>query len=153
MEKLASSRLTGSQHCVIQALIRKTFGWQKAQDQISGSQLAKETGIDRTRIVKIVTHLTELKIIYKISQKKQPNLLSINLNTEGWLCGDRISVSHDTTQDSDPQVTNPQNAVQIKASSSEVTHTNNIEIYTPVTQSFLDEIRNKHDFLQGGQHE
>lgn len=152
IEKLASSRLTGSQHSIVQAIIRKTYGYQKSHDHISGSQLATLTGFSRTYVVRILSQLCKLKIITKYPASPA-NTLCINLNTSTWQCSDRISVPQDTTQDSDPQVTRSENTVQITASSSEDTHKNNIEIYEPVDQAFLNEIRSRHDFLQGGQHE
>lgn len=147
IDKLASSRLTGSQHNIIQAVIRKTYGYQKPLDHISGSQLAIITGFSRTYVVRVLSQLCKLKIIIKYPASPA-NTLCINLNTETWLCSDRISIPQDTTKDSDLLATGTENIVQITTSNSEGTHKNNIEIYKPIDQSVFDEIRSKHDFLQ-----
>jgi phage replication O-like protein O len=50
---------------VVNAIIRKTIGWNKAYDQISISQFEKITRLDRTTICRSIKSLEEKKIIVR----------------------------------------------------------------------------------------
>ena len=49
-EKLARTQLSGTEHKIIWAIWRKTWGWHKKEDRISLSQLVKMTEAELLKI-------------------------------------------------------------------------------------------------------
>ena len=48
-------------------ILRKTYGWDKKEDQISNSQFSESTGIMRKHIPRILKKLLSRNIIYRVS--------------------------------------------------------------------------------------
>ena len=80
IEKLALSKLTMYETRIIMAVIRKTYGWDKKKDWITGSQLGKLTGIRQNHCYKTVETLVEKQILIKDGKR-----IGLNKRTNQWL--------------------------------------------------------------------
>ena len=63
LDALCIARVGSRELAVALAIIRKTFGWQKAKDRVSGSQLSDITGIPAKQMSGIIRSLSNKKII------------------------------------------------------------------------------------------
>lgn len=79
-EKLALSLLPAYEYKIIFAVIRKTYGWQKKKDWISGSQLSELTGIAEKHCFGSVRALIKKKIIIKYPDGQ----IGLEKNTDNW---------------------------------------------------------------------
>ena len=73
MEALAKTRIPGEARQVLDVIIRKTYGFNKAEDLISLSQFVRATGLKRPNVVRAIQKLLEMNIIrrkYKQYQKR-----------------------------------------------------------------------------------
>lgn len=82
LEAAISHSLTLRQLRVLLAVIRKTYGFNKKADVISGSQIAEITKMTRQKCSTALCVLVELKIINRASSRSQ---ISINKNLSEWL--------------------------------------------------------------------
>jgi len=62
--------LTSSEMCVLLAIIRKTWGWNKTEDRISVSQLISMTSLGKNTVIRCLESLQKKKLI---STKKRHN--------------------------------------------------------------------------------
>jgi phage replication O-like protein O len=65
MDALARTRISGEARQVLDAIIRKTYGWQKTSDDISLSQFMLITGLKKPTICKAIKKLISMNIIIK----------------------------------------------------------------------------------------
>jgi len=86
IEKLASIRLSTNEFNVVMAIIRKTYGWDKKEDYISGSQLAILTKMLPQHCYKILKKLEQKKIIHRKEQ-----VIGLNKKTSEWLVPTEVS--------------------------------------------------------------
>ena len=63
MEALARIRIPGESRQVLDAIIRKTYGWGKTKDKISLSQFVKMTGLKKVTVCKAISKLKQMNII------------------------------------------------------------------------------------------
>ena len=89
LEQFIIYGLSSRQWSVVMAIARMTYGYNKKSDALSGWQISKMTGIDRSHISKTINELVTLNIINKhedgrISHGIFVNELSINKNYELW---------------------------------------------------------------------
>lgn len=71
--------LSGYEFRVLNALIRKTYGFEKKADYIALSQISELTGIAKPHVSKTVKNLISMKIVTKLGNK-----LGINKNYLAW---------------------------------------------------------------------
>ena len=95
-EKLARTQLSGTEHRILWAIWRKTWGWHKKEDRISLSQLVKMTELDRRSLRRTLKGLIEKNIVIKNfgRDKIAPgsiNFLRFNKDYETWKGRDRIA--------------------------------------------------------------
>ncbi|GAI00306.1 unnamed protein product, partial [marine sediment metagenome] len=64
---------------VLWAIFRKTYGWHKKEDRITGSQLYKMTGISESHISRTLKGLARRNIIIRSDKK-----ISFQKNYERW---------------------------------------------------------------------
>lgn len=83
VEALAASRLTQHQHQVVWAIVRKTYGWGKGKDRISGSQLAEITGLTREECSRTLSKLIEQKVV--IREGGAQSSIKLNTKTSEWI--------------------------------------------------------------------
>lgn len=81
-EGLASHPLTATQQRVVWGVIRATYGWQKAKGVVTGSLLAKITGIQRQRCSAAVSELLEAGVLIRMGGAR--SALKINTKTTDW---------------------------------------------------------------------
>ncbi len=65
LDAMCRLHLTGNQWMVLHAIIRKTYGWQKEEDWISGSQIEEMTGLKRPRVCEALHDLRARRIILR----------------------------------------------------------------------------------------
>jgi phage replication O-like protein O len=100
-EKLARTQLSGTEHRIIWAIWRKTWGWHKKEDRISLSQLVKMTEMSRRSVRRTLEGLVNKNIIIKNFGRDETapssiNFLRFNKDYETWKAGDK-TVHRDET--------------------------------------------------------
>lgn len=65
LDAMCRLHLTGNQWMVLHAIIRRTYGWNKKEDWISGSQIAEMTGLHRSRVCESLRELQQLRVILR----------------------------------------------------------------------------------------
>jgi len=75
MEALASIRIPGEARQVLDVIFRKTYGWNKKEDEISLSQFRKTTGLTSPHIIRARNKLLKMNII-TVAQKGNSNILT-----------------------------------------------------------------------------
>ena len=97
LEALSRTELIGSHFCLILAILRKTYGFNKKEDRLSISQLVELLSVSRRTIIYNLQDLEAKKIILvkrvKKGAKNEVNIISFNKDHESW-----------QTQNSSPQV-------------------------------------------------
>ena len=74
------------EYAVLFAVIRKTYGWQKKQDAISRSQLARMIDLDLSNISRTINALVSRKVLtHGAPGKRNVRTLGINKNYAEWL--------------------------------------------------------------------
>ena len=69
LEAIARSRMTARQVSVVLVVIRRTYGWHKASDQISLSQFEEGTGIARKKVHEVMQSLIKANVVKRLSPK------------------------------------------------------------------------------------
>jgi len=69
VEALAKTYLSSYESQVLWAIFRKTYGWHKKEDWITGSQLVKITGINKSHISRTLKKLTKRNLIIRNDNK------------------------------------------------------------------------------------
>lgn len=87
IEKLAAVKLSVYEFSVVMAVIRKTYGWSKKTDWISGSQLEAATGIMRHHCHRAVGSLVEKYVLTRDGKS-----IGINKHVDEWTCEDRRKI-------------------------------------------------------------
>lgn len=94
-ERLARTDLSGAEFRCLWFLLRKTYGYQKKQDQISYAQFADGTSMDRRSAIRALDKLVNRKIIYRIENgNNRPQTWGFNKYFEHW---DHASDENDTS--------------------------------------------------------
>ena len=87
MEAIVSSGLNGTEFAIILFLLRKTYGWNKKQDEISLSQFLKYIPVTKPTLCKALSNLKLVKIIKLVKKGKSrlcSNLWQFNKNYDEW---------------------------------------------------------------------
>lgn len=80
MEALARFRIPGEVRQVLDAIIRKTYGWNKKTDKIPVSQLVKMTGLHKANVSRSLSKLITNRIVIKTDN----NFIGLQKNYEEW---------------------------------------------------------------------
>jgi phage replication O-like protein O len=99
LESAMSHALTLRQLRVLLAVIRKTYGFNKKHDVISGSQLAELTHMSRQKCSTALCELVELNVLVRRSSRAS---ISVNKNLSEWLSEPNL-VSNNQNGFSDPK--------------------------------------------------
>ena len=83
LDAMVAAGLTARQWAVSMAIVRKTYGFNKKQDDIGLGQLAAMTGIDKAHLSRTVRELADLKILTRTVGTHGHNL-GINKNFGQW---------------------------------------------------------------------
>ena len=81
LEKLASYRHAK----VVLAILRKTYGYQKREDDITVSQLAKMTGIHRNNVGAALKELEQMRVINPVRAGSHGLMIGINKRHAEWV--------------------------------------------------------------------
>lgn len=81
LEKLSSYRHT----MVVLAILRKTYGYQKKEDDITVSQLAKMTGIHRNNVGAALKELEQMRVINPVRAGSHGLMIGINKRHAEWV--------------------------------------------------------------------
>ena len=87
LEALVRSNLSGTELAIILHLIRKTYGFNKKQDEISISQFLKAIPVTKPTLCKCLRNLqlvNIIKLVKKGNSLKRSNLYEFNKNYETW---------------------------------------------------------------------
>jgi phage replication O-like protein O len=96
LDALISAKLTARQWAVFMAVVRKTYGFNKKDDDIGLSQLASMTGIAKAHVSVAVRELADRRILNR-EMGKFGHRLGINKKYKAWI-GVTESVTHDTAE-------------------------------------------------------
>ena len=83
IEAIACAGFTANQHAVLWAILRKTYGYNKKSDDISLSQIAEMTGVDRSNVRRALISLSAQQVIIR-SNGVHSNKISLNKNYAQW---------------------------------------------------------------------
>lgn len=83
LDAMVAAGMTSRQWAVAMAIVRKTYGFNKKQDDIGLGQLAAMTGIDKAHLSRTVRELADLKILTRTVGTHGHNL-GINKNFNQW---------------------------------------------------------------------
>jgi len=83
-EALIRVRIPGYSRQCLDVIIRKTYGWNKKEDEIAISQFSISTGIDKSNVVRALKQLENMKIIVVKKDTYMPNKYSINKHYSTW---------------------------------------------------------------------
>lgn len=83
LEAQAKTRIPGEARQVLDAIARKTFGYNKREDAISLSQFVLATGIKKPNVVRAIKQLQAMNLIIKTDNGKT-QIYRINKDFETW---------------------------------------------------------------------
>jgi len=79
LEALAKTNFSPYQRRVLDAIIRKTYGYNKKKDRIAGSQIVELTGIHKANVSRALKELRKREIVISTDNK-----LSVNKDYKQW---------------------------------------------------------------------
>jgi phage replication O-like protein O len=86
MDAFCKTRIPGEERQVLDAIFRKTYGWNKCEDHISMGQIATMTRMKRPNVARAIKSLLSKKIALVIKNDNTGiNLLKFNKNYEEWV--------------------------------------------------------------------
>ena len=89
LEVLARTNLKGSEHALIFAIMRKTYGFNKKKDKISVSQLEEMLGLSRRTVIYNIQNLEAKKILIvkreRSGEKNEVNVIQFNKDYDMWV--------------------------------------------------------------------
>lgn len=86
LEAISLRRIPGQELRIVLAIARKTYGFGKKADQISYGQIAKATGIPRTRVIMHIKSLVSKKVLGSLNHgTRQPSTIWINKDYSQWI--------------------------------------------------------------------
>lgn len=83
LEAIIRYPFTKRQYGVLLAVIRKTYGFQKREDDLTVPQLASMTGLDRANVIRAINELVEINALNKRAGH-YGQVLGVNKNYEAW---------------------------------------------------------------------
>ena len=86
LEAILLKRIPGQELRVVLFVARKTYGFGKKADRISYGQIAKATGIPRTRVIMHMQSLVSKKVLGSLNNgTRQPSTIWINKDYSQWV--------------------------------------------------------------------
>jgi len=80
MEALSHFRIPGEVRQVLDAIMRKTYGYSKKEDWIANSQIVSLTGLKKANVSRSLSRLITHNVVIKVDNK-----LSLNKNHVSWI--------------------------------------------------------------------
>lgn len=86
LEALVKTRINGETRQVIDFVIRKTYGYNKTQDQIALSQFALATGMKKPEVCRALNKATGMNILKLVGKKANAigNTYKLNKDFDSW---------------------------------------------------------------------
>lgn len=89
LDVVARTRFPSGERSVLDVILRKTYGYNKKEDQIAYTQFMEMTGLSRRSVIYIVQNL-QAKAVILVSRKRNavqndPNTYRFNKNYESWV--------------------------------------------------------------------
>jgi phage replication O-like protein O len=86
MDALCKIRIPGEERQILDAILRKTYGWNKCEDHISLSQFAESTGMNKPHIIQSIKGLL-LKKVITVTENSNGfmKLYKFNKNYDQWV--------------------------------------------------------------------
>lgn len=85
-EAMVKFRVPGECEQVLKAIIRKTYGYNKKEDNIANSQIVALTGLKKANVSRALSKLITNKLVIKTdNNNKKGHLLKINKNYQEWI--------------------------------------------------------------------
>jgi len=85
IEALARTRIPGEARQVFDAIIRKTYGWNKKEDRITNLELAEMTGLQRSRVNDCIQRLLKMNLIIATKKGCKVRIYRINKDIDTWV--------------------------------------------------------------------
>ncbi len=86
MDALCHIRIPGEERQVLDAILRKTYGWNKCEDAISLSQFVEITGLKKPHIIQSIKGLLLKKVISVTEKGNEPaKVYKFNKNYDEWI--------------------------------------------------------------------
>ena len=82
---------TGRQQKVLLAIVRKTYGFNKTEDEIGLTQFSKATGLENKHVSIVISDLEKMNVIF-VSSGKYARSIKINKNYSQWVSLKRVSL-------------------------------------------------------------
>lgn len=89
LDAILNFGFTGRQLTIVMAVIRKTYGFNKKQDEIGLSQFRDITGMARQHASKAIIELKEMNVL-TVGEGRYANLISLNKRYKEW---NRITIT------------------------------------------------------------
>lgn len=96
---LARTKLNGTQHRILDVIIRNTYGYNKKIASLSDSYISKATGIHQKQVNREVNNLVGMGIViveYK-GDYNNPRKIGLNKNFDNWTCSKTVTCSENVT--------------------------------------------------------
>jgi phage replication O-like protein O len=94
LDAILLHRIPGQELRVVLAIMRKTYGYSKKEDQISFGQLSQLTGIPRPRVIEHFQSLVSKKILGSLNGgTRKPRFMWINKDFEQWIASPKKETS------------------------------------------------------------
>lgn len=85
MDALCRTRIPGEERQVLDAILRKTYGWNKCEDAIALSQFVEMTGLKKPNVIRAIRGLLSKAIITVIkSDNANGKVYKFNKDFESW---------------------------------------------------------------------
>jgi len=88
LEALLAARLTANQWKVVLAIIRKTYGYSKKEDDLSASQIASICAMNRTHVTEVLNQLARMNVINK-RPGVHGSIVSIQKDSRHWIADEK----------------------------------------------------------------
>ncbi len=95
LDALIEFDFTKRQCKVLLAVIRKTYGFQKKEDDMTAQQLARMTGLERANVIRTINELVKMQVLYK-RPGHYGQVLGVNKDYEAWAVSSRYRCQNDT---------------------------------------------------------
>lgn len=121
IEAMASGRLTSREFQIVCAVIRKTFGWNKQEDTISGSQFSALTGMKRQDCSSIVSRLIQRGVLVRSGGSRSP--IKVNTEISNWVEPEKATKSNLNARVNSIPESSSVNSISVHSANSNVGHT------------------------------
>jgi phage replication O-like protein O len=86
LEAILLRRIPGQELRIVLTVMRKTYGFGKKADRMSYGQIAKATGIPRTRVIRHIKSLVLKRVLGSLNRgTRQPSTIWINKDYSQWI--------------------------------------------------------------------